>query len=372
MNSTFEQETLCELQRINDRTAAGLVSEQALIELKEAILDVPLAPARTPRRVRRGWVSRPVLVLAGAAALAGVAVGVEAVIDNGPAGTQVADAAVLRGALAALSHPGSILIESYTGISRVNPKYGRYAPGTRPTHIQTYRFSQREITETPAGKGAQNTLNLGGSGVSGGREIGEVNGTDELYVPQDNTVYLTSQYGHSINKGPRLGAFVYTQPRIANAPAGSAAAEINAHRPAPLTITAAQARALRNGTATVKETFSPNGKTAPRLKLAPAFRESTQNTDVPGTIRSALLASTLHLAGTTTHQRADRDSTHRAPRNRRVRRCPPHIHTAAPHHRQPRQHDHHHLPAIPHASRDNRQRAAAPADGPPPTRPSRP
>ena len=49
-----------------------------------------------------------------------------------------------------------------------------------------------------------------------------------------------------ITAGKRPGTYVYTLPKTPNAPARSAAAEQNAHMPPPLTITAAQANALRD------------------------------------------------------------------------------------------------------------------------------
>jgi hypothetical protein len=303
MTSTLEQDVLAPLRRIDDARAADLVSAQALVELKEAIFEVTPVPApglRSPRLTGRSPLVRGTAVLAGAAALAGIALGVEAVTNDGPAAPSVADATVLRGALSALARPGMILIESYTGIGKTNPKYGQYAPGTRPTHVQTYRFSAHEITETPKGRGAQNLLNLGGPGVTAGREIGEVDGTDELYVPARNTVYLTSQYGHSITKGPRPGTDVYTPPRIAPAPAGSAAAETNAHMPPPLTITATQARALRDGTAMVQTDPDSRARTTFHLKVVPAFREAVQDSDPTAAIRTQLAAGKLHVAGRTT------------------------------------------------------------------------
>lgn len=303
MSPTLEQEVLSRLQHIDDAHAGRLVSEQALIELKEAILDIPPAPVRRPDPARRRegrTLSRTVVVLGGAAAVAAIVVAVQAVAGGGPAGVPVANAAVLRGALDALAHPGTILIESYTGVSRIDPKYGRYVPGARPSHIESFRFTAHEITETPAGKGAQNELNLGGPGVSGGREIGEINGTDELYVPKDNTVYLTSHYGHCITKGPRPGMFIYTEPKIANAPAGSAAADANAHIPAPLTITAAEARALRDGTASVESIPDNRAQTSFHLKVVPGFREALQYSDPMGTIRRQLAAGKLRVAGRTT------------------------------------------------------------------------
>ena len=303
MSPTLEQEVLSELQRIDDAHASSLVSAQAFIELKEAILEVAPAPVHSPRpRRRRGRraISRPAAVLSGAAALAAVVVGVEAVMSGGLTGVRVANAAVLRGALAALAHPGTIQIESYAGVSRINPKYGHYAPGTRPSHIESFRFTAHEITETPAGTGAQNELNLGGPGVSGGEEIGEVNGIDELYVPVDNTVYLTSQYGHSITKGPRRGTFTYTEPKLAHAPVGSAAANDNAHMPPPLTITTAQAHALRDGTAWVESIPNNRAQTSFHLKVIPARREAQQYSDPTGVIRRQLAAGKLRVAGRTT------------------------------------------------------------------------
>ena len=116
-----------------------------------------------------------------------------------------------------------------------------WAPGyTPPRGIQVNAWSQSEITETPRGNGPPNEVNLGRPSVNGGVQIGEVNRNNELYDPANNTVYISNYYGADITAGKRPGTYVYTLPRTPNAPAGSAAAEQNAHMPPPLTITAAR------------------------------------------------------------------------------------------------------------------------------------
>ena len=287
---------IASLKAIDDDAAGRLVSARAWAELEAAIVAVP-TPSRgsvRDRSGRRGTLRgsrRPFLILAAATALAAVVLGVAGVLSGGgPAEPQAADAAVLRGALAALVHPpGSIVIESYSAVQRDNPKLETFAPGFKPPRgIQLTRWTQREITETPIGNGPQNMVNLGGPSVEGGVQIGEVDGNNELYDPSNHTVYIDSDYGADITAGPRPGTFVFTLPKTPNAPPGSAAAEMNAHMPPPLTITAAQAQALRDGTAMI-------GGGNP-LTIVPAFRVP----DETDQIRSELKARKLRVAGQTT------------------------------------------------------------------------
>jgi hypothetical protein len=298
MSSTFDNPSIDVLRRIDDEGAAHLVSAGALAELEEAILAIPAAPPR--RRRGRGTARlgahRPLLALAATVAIAAVVLAVSGLFSGGgPAETQAADAAVVRGALAALAHPpGSIVIESYRGLERENPKFEQWAPGyTPPRGIQTTRWAQREITETPLGRGPQNEVNLGGPSVNGGIEIGEVNGNNELYDPKTNTVYISSQYGADITPGKRPGTFVYTLPKTPRARAGTAAAELNAHMPPPLTITSAQASALRGGTAAVDVVPDNRRATANHLTITPAFRITDDNAE----IRSELTAGRLRVSG---------------------------------------------------------------------------
>ncbi len=103
---------------------------------------------------------------------------------------------------------------------------------------QIVRWGQGEIMETPVGSGPQNEVNLGGPDVNGGIQVGEVNGTNELCDPDTDTVYIASQYGSDITRGPRPGTYRYTLHKTDGAPPLPAARQINAHLPPPLTITA--------------------------------------------------------------------------------------------------------------------------------------
>ena len=301
MSSVPDMDSIGSLNRITDEDAARLVSAEALAELDAAITATPIAPAsgRRGRSIvpRRG--RRPVLVLAAVVAIAALMLGVTGALSGGgPAEVQPAEAAILRGALAALQPPpGSIVIESYRSVQRTNPKLMTWAPGyTPPRGIQVNAWSQSEITETPRGNGPPNEVNLGGPSVNGGVQIGEVNGNNELYDPANNTVYISTNYGADITAGKRPGTYVYTLPKTPNAPAGSAAAEQNAHMPPPLTITAAQANALRDGTAMVNVVPDKRHGTATDLTITAAYRLS----DETAQIRSQLTAGKLKLAGSTT------------------------------------------------------------------------
>jgi hypothetical protein len=304
MTATIDTPPIDALKRVHDEDAVHLVSQRALAELQEAILATAPAPAPAPEsaRARNGrrtvalGARRPLLALAATLSVAAVVLIVSGVFSGGgPAETQAADAAVVRGALAALAQPpGSIVIESYRGLESQNPKFLQYAPGYKPPRgIQTSGWSQREITESPVGRGPSNEVNLGGPSVNGGVQTGEVNGNNELYDPKRNTVYISSQYGADMKPGPRPGTFIYTLPKIPNAPAGSAAAEQNAHMPPPLTITAAQARALRDGTAAVGMAPDHRRPTSNHLTITPAFRITDDNAE----IRSELKAGKLKVTG---------------------------------------------------------------------------
>lgn len=235
-------------------------------ERATAILTRVLAVTRPPSPViaapKRAWpltragretLRRPLravlavgLPVAGLAALVIVAAGV--LSGSGNIGPQPAAGAVLRGAAAALDqNPGTILLERY------NVTYaGRDGKSSS--------WQQEQIYETPAGPGFQNTLyysNQPGQHL----EQAAINGNKELYLKATNTVYIDNTLGDSITPGKKPGTYTYTAPNP-----GSAAV------PAPpLTLTARQARALRNGSITVNEI--PVGHHIPahlKLELSPA------------------------------------------------------------------------------------------------------
>ena len=83
---------------------------------------------------------RPVLTLAVVAgALTALILGVTGVLSgHGPAAPQLADAAVLRGAAAALAHPpGSIVIDFDSNVQQTNPKLLKFAPGVQAAQGHT-------------------------------------------------------------------------------------------------------------------------------------------------------------------------------------------------------------------------------------------
>lgn len=303
MSTTRPQNPVSRLNPISDADAARAVSPQTLADLAAAIVATP-APPQARGRGGFGEASRhmrrPVLTLAVVAgALTALMLGVTGVLSGqGPAAPQLADAAVLRGAAAALAHPpGSIVIDFDSNVQETNPKLLQFAPGFNPPKgIQTVRWSNHEIIETRVGNGPPNLVNLGGPSVTNGVQVGEVNGNNELYDPTTDTVYVSSEYGSDITAGVKPGTFIYTQPKLQGAPPGSAAAEQNAHRPPPLTITAAQARALRNGTSQVQIIGSPEHPSTYRMKVTPAFHV----TSTTAQIQAELKAGKLKVAGPTT------------------------------------------------------------------------
>ncbi len=202
--------------------------------------------------------------VAGLAALVIVVTG--ALSGSGSIGPQLAAGAVLRGAAAALDQkPGTILLERY------NVTYtGRNGKSSS--------WQQEQIYQTPAGPGPQNTLyysNDPGQHL----EQATINGNQEVYLKATNTVYINSIYGDSITPGRKPGTYIYTAPNP-----GPVAGTFPAP---PLTLTARQARALRDGSMTVGEI--PVGHHIPfhlKLQVGPA-------THFPSDI-----ASTRHLLRT--------------------------------------------------------------------------
>lgn len=184
--------------------------------------------------------------VAGLAALGIIVTG--ALSGSGSIGPQLAAGAVLRGAAAALDQkPGTILLERY------NVTYaGRNGKSSS--------WQEEQLFETPASPGFQNTLfysNQPGQYA----EQAMINGNQEVYLKATNTAYIDNILGDSITPGKKPGTYTYTAPNP-----GSAAV------PAPpLTLTARQARALRDGSITVTEI--PVGHHIPahlKLELGPA------------------------------------------------------------------------------------------------------
>jgi len=278
VSPSVENELLESLKRIDDDDAASLVSEQAFIELEQAILAIAPAPVRRRRAGQtrqRGGVRRSVFALAAAATVAVIVLAVTGVFSgDGPAAVGPADAAILHGAFRTLAHPGTIVIEAYRGSSHVNPNSAAATTGNT-------RFSTRAIIDTPAGKGAQNYLDLSGlvdidlSGV----QSGEVNGNNQLYDPKNDTIYISSRFGPDITKGPRPGTYLYTLPKYPFPPGVSG--------PPPLTITAAQANALRDGTDDVLGPLPDKGRpTATHLKVIALVRDPLQTAEIPAELKA--------------------------------------------------------------------------------------
>jgi hypothetical protein len=121
-------------------------------------------------------------------------------------------------------------------------------------------------------------------------ETAVINGNEEIYLKRTNTIYISSVYGPDITKGPRPGTYVYTPLEPPTGPSATVS-------PKPLTLTAVQATALRNGSDGVVETLL--GKRIPfhvRLRVAPVPRFPGET----ASIRDLLKRHALKVAGTTT------------------------------------------------------------------------
>ncbi|MDQ2895393.1 MAG: hypothetical protein M3Y09_07075, partial [Actinomycetota bacterium] len=187
-------------------------------------------------------------------------VGVTGVLSGrGPAGAPPADAAILRGADAALHATGSIVIERWSSVLSYPP--------SAPDGMQTHSHGSA-ITETPTGPGPQSEIEPDtGSSAVHGVQNGYVRGHNELYDPIRHVVYDSSNYGPDISPGARPGTYVYTYP--AHALFFRLPSEALAPAP-PLTITASQARQLLDGSAEVSDAADATHKY--RMSVHPAFR----------------------------------------------------------------------------------------------------
>jgi len=271
MSPTIPKNPIGVLNPISEEDPVEEVSKATWDNLAAAIMATPPRSQQRPAR-RTGAVRarRPALtlVLAGGAATA-LLVGVTGVLSGGgPAGAPPADAAILRGADAALHPSGSIVIQRWTNV-QVYPSPQRFASGvTPPRGVQTVRSHGSAITETPTGNGPQSEIvpDMGSAAVTG-VQSGYVRGNNVLYDPIKNVVYDSSNYGPDISPGPRAGTYVYTYPT--HALFFRLPSEALAPAP-PLTITATQARQLRDGSAEVWDV--ENAKHEYRMSVHAAFR----------------------------------------------------------------------------------------------------
>jgi hypothetical protein len=236
------------------------------------------------RRSRGRW-SRPRWVLPRLGlALAPVAVVVVLLLAgtfSGPdsSGTQPAAAAVIRATRSALApSAGTIFVEDETYVSGPS------------VHGHPYTFHQ--VLETPA-RGPQNGLTttddpaqLGGrrSPVAG---LSYVGGTEEIYLPSTNTIYVSSIWGPYLHPGRRPGTFVYRN--------GDGAPAYTTH---PLAVTARQRRLLLTGQDCIRLTSKVVGSKVKilGLKVLPPLRGPAQYAE---TLQQELANRNLHLVGRT-------------------------------------------------------------------------
>ena len=236
------------------------------------------------RRGRPRW-ARPRVGLA----LAPVAAAIVLVLAgtfSGPdsSGTQSAAAAVIRATENVLTpSSGSIFVED------------EYISGPS---VHGHPYTLHEVLETPAGRGPQNGLSttddpaqFGGrrSPVAGTSYVG---GTEEIYLPSTNTIYVSSIWGPYLHPGRRPGTFVYRY--AAGAPA---------YTTRPLTITARQRQGLLSGRDCIRLTSKIVVVKKVKkvkilgLKVLPPLRGPAQ---YALTIHDEIANGNLHLVGRTT------------------------------------------------------------------------
>ena len=201
-----------------------------------------------------------------AAAAVGVALAAVGALSGGRAGfAQPADAAILHGAAAAFA-PGSIVSERYDSVQVT----GGNAPRVERAHGW-------QVSELPTGSGAPNALDLSDPSLPEGAEIGQLDGSYQLYDPTSDTVFVASIYGPYISAGAQAGTYVYA------APVGAAGAT------QPLVITAAQRQGLLDGTLIVTRTERSGGPATAQIVRAVSASSPA------ALIRDALAAGQLRV-----------------------------------------------------------------------------
>jgi hypothetical protein len=285
IDATFPaHEKSARLAAILASAKAGAVSHRSDPGSLEAPIQLERAKRRrrANRRVQRRLIASALLaggIVAVVLLLAG------ALSGEGPTIAVPAEAAVLRGALHALdARPGTIVVESYDTLW---PAMGNQPP---------FEQHQEVIYETPAGSGAQNFLTSYGPRTT---ETVTMNGVTEDYDPSNNTIYTAvdiNPCGCNITPGSTPGTYIVTLVKIRGAHPGTAAWEQNEHPPRPLTITSAQAQALRDGSAMLNTTGIGPGGAATRLQIVAAFRVPSETRS----IQTQLKEHKLKLKGVAT------------------------------------------------------------------------
>lgn len=212
--------------------------------LEEAVRH-DLAGAQVRRRRRRTWIR---LALAGAATTA-VGLGAFGLLVRGaPTTAEPAAAAVIRQAAAALAQaPGTILHIKFTAIQD-------NGDGT------TASWSQESFSEETPPYDTR-LIEVQSLGTPPGVEQATINGVSQLYDPTRNTIYVgpppsppdANVRHYEFSRGPTPGTYTVRVPvafRVSVPARGKPPAPVTAiYR--TMTVTAAQAKALRSGTAVV-------------------------------------------------------------------------------------------------------------------------
>jgi len=265
MTRTRRESPVGALSRITDREAARTVSEPTLSALLDAVVTIPVPLPRESRRARpRRWR----LVLAAGLAAATLVAVTGAISGRSLTVAQPADAEILRGVAAALHPAVSVVIESFT---RVTPCRGA---GCGPARQGDGPY---RIVEETAHGALQRELILAEPGIRSGVEVAIAPGGANIYDPGSGTVYRFSSYGHDLMPGPSLGTEVYRLPAQTTLLHDEGVPGSEAPVPPDggtvprqtLTVTAGQARALRDGRARIDLVAVSPGHYA--MRVAPAW-----------------------------------------------------------------------------------------------------
>jgi hypothetical protein len=255
--------------------------------LEEAIGHDVVADA-TRRRRRRLAVR---FLVAGGAAAAVCLGALNRLVRSAPSTAPQAAAAIIRHAAAALTEaPRTILYIRFSGLQD-------NGDGT------TVRWSQESFTEQRPPYDTR-LVNKRLPGTPSGVEQSTVNGVPQLYDPTRNTIYIGSPpssenvHHYQFSRGPTPGTYRVHVPvayRVRVLHHGQARAVRASVVRRTVVVTAAQAKALRNGTDVVTWTVRDKGErfSHPRVVRAPAASSTNDAGSLDpfsGTFRGQILA----------------------------------------------------------------------------------
>ena len=275
MTPTTRHNPIAVLNPISETDDVHEVSQETWAGLAQAIVATPPRPQRGSRRRESGLrARRPALRLAVAmAAATAVVAGATGVLsDQGPTGAAPADAAILRGANAALHPTGAIVVETESFVSKDAPgaypcPAGFSAPASGAGSPRPRRGAARRMSSSWTWTRAP---------LLAFRAVGSTATMSSMTRPATSSTFPATMGLTSLRElhparmsTPSPSSVTMLFFRLPDSPMGTDTP------PPPLTITAAQARELRDGSAEVW--VLPNAKHQNRMSIHPAFRVPTES-----------------------------------------------------------------------------------------------